>query len=80
MDSFAHLWVTLGVVAASISILIFESLSICSTHHQLAELHPRSEGVLTQFLVLIGTITVLLYVVLLLAALYHQILRVVVVS
>lgn len=77
MDSFGHVCVTLGVVAASISILIFESQVICHTHLNHAELHPRSEGVFKHFLVLIGTIMVLVYVALLFAMLYDQILRVI---
>ncbi len=81
MDSFAHVWVTVGVIAAGISVLIFESLSIRGAHIHLTELHPRSsEGVFTHFLVMIGTVMALLYVVVLFAALSLQISRVFMVS
>lgn len=76
VDSLASMCVTLGVIAAGISLLVFEGLQIRFSNTYPAELNLRSEGVFTYFLVLFGTIMLILYVGLLVLALFAQFERV----
>lgn len=77
VDSLASISVTFGVIAASISLLVYEGLQIRFAHNHLAELDPRSEGLFTYVLVLFGTTMLFLYVGLLAVALFVQVQRVI---
>lgn len=77
MGPLASLSVTMGIIAASISLLAFDSVQLLRFHPKSAKFRTRPEGVFAFFLVLFGTIMVFLYASLLALALFAQIQRII---